>query len=65
MSWIAQLSIITGSVLSTIGQTPVYSNIFWIFGKTTKATSVKLSGLNQDFRLKYCGKEVFFIQATL
>ena len=32
--------------------------------KTTKATSVILSGLHPHFRLKYCGEEVFFIQAT-
>ena len=52
-------------MLLTIGQIPVYTNIFEIFRKTTQDTSVKLSGFNQDFRLKYCREEVFFIQCIL
>ena len=42
-----------------------FQYIFWIFRKPAKATSIKASGLYPDFRLKYCGKEVFFSQATL
>ena len=47
------------------GHAPFYSYIFQIFLKTTKATSIKPSGLHPDFRLIYCDKEVCFIQATL
>ena len=41
----------------------VISSIF--FRKTKQATCAKLFSLNQDFRLKYCGEEVFLIQASL
>ena len=35
-----------------------------MFRKTRKANSIKTSSLFPDFRLKYCGKEVIFSQAT-
>ena len=36
-----------------------------MFRKTRKANCIKTSRLFPDFRLKYCGKEVFSSQATL
>ena len=51
--------------LLTTGQASPYCFIFWMFRKTRKANSIKTSSLFPDFRLKYCGKEVFFSQATL
>ena len=41
----------------------VISSIF--FRKTKQGTCAKLFSLNQGFRLKYCGEEVFLIQASL
>ena len=52
-------------MLWTTGQTLLYSYIFQIFRKTTKAASIRPSGLYLDSKLKYCDEEIFFSQATL
>ena len=38
---------------------------FLNFLKKTEASSIRTCGLFADIRLKYCGEEKFFIQATL
>ena len=48
----------------TTGQAPLYCYIFQIFRKNRKANSIKLSVFFPDFRLKYCGEEVYISQAT-
>ena len=52
-------------MLWTTNQDPSYCYIVKIFRKTTKASSIETCGLLPDFRLKNCGEEVFFRQATL